>query len=200
LQDALSHLPSAQRQALTARLSRKATFRSLLSAPSQVSFESRIIFDARQRIERAAFTIGQGRKAGEDAAELAGSVAVSYEWEGYPDGPMDEARSAEAYLRAHPDSSVKDYVQLLLMHRFRCAFEAAERSIPEAETVMRSHREEWLKEMSTMQRQAAVGYRSAWDRLKDSRDNAVVSIANDIDRARYLYVPSIDHPRTFKIK
>ena len=165
-----------------------------------MSGESRVVFDARQRIELAAFPIGQGRKTGEDAAELARNVTVSYEWEGYPDGPMAEARSAEAYLRAHPDSSVKDYVQLLLMHRFRCAFEAAERSIPEAETVMRSRREEWVKEMSTTQREAAVGYRSAWDRVKDSPDHAVVAIANDIDRARYLYVPSIDHPRTFKIK
>jgi len=201
LPEALAALPASQRQAFEARLARTKSFHSLLQAPpATAEFPQEIVFSAKVRVERAAFVLTTSGNAARDAAELAGNVRLSYEWEGYPDGPMAEAQSAQRYLAGHPNTSVKDYIQLFLMHRYRCAFEAAERTIPEALGRPEPNGLAWAEQTRRVQRDAAVAYRAAWERARNSRDEVARTIASDIDAASYVYVATAAHPRTFKDK
>jgi hypothetical protein len=95
LPGALAALPASQRQAFETRLARTKSFHSLLQAPpAAAEFPQEIVFSATVRVERAAFVLTTSGNAARDAAELARNVRLSYEWEGYPDGPMAEAQSA----------------------------------------------------------------------------------------------------------
>src|SRR5262245_38586825 len=183
LQEALSRLPASQRQAFTARLARKKDFRSLLTLPKQTADDGKAetIFGLRQTLERAAFTLTPDRWAAQDAADFASSIPILSDWERFPEGPMADAQAARKHLEQNPGTSVKDFVQLFVLHRFRCAFEAAVQNSP-------------------AQRQAAKAYREAWDRVRNSRDLATAAVASDIDTQRFIYISSLEHPRTFKDK
>lgn len=52
--------------------------------------------------------------------------ASVYEWEGYADGPLDEAASADAFLEQHADSPIAPYLWLFAGHRRVCALGAIE--------------------------------------------------------------------------
>ncbi|HEX5069577.1 MAG TPA: hypothetical protein VFV78_05110 [Vicinamibacterales bacterium] len=190
LREGLSQVPAPLRQSLESRLARKKSFQSTLTPVSpRASFEERVVFRRRLEVERGAFALATRADAARDAAEFARAVRLSYEWEGYPDGPMAEAQSAEKYLASQPGTAVKDYVQLFLMHRYRCAFEAAERTLSEKALAA---------EAARTQRESAAAYRQVWDQVSHSRDVVTAAVAKDLDAARFIYLSSREHPRTFR--
>ena len=116
----------------------------------------------------------------EEAAQFARASPMSYEWESDSSGPMREASAAERYLRDQSTTSLAPALKVFMLHRFRCAFEAAT----------------WAKD-SPVQVRAADGYRVVWGQLENSRDPVVRSVADEIDREEYVYIETKAHPRTF---
>ena len=119
--------------------------------------------------------------AGSEAAAVAREVPLSYEWEGYSDGPIREPVKAEEYLAKHPNSVLAPALNLFILHRYRCAFEAAT-----------------FNKDAQVEAKSAAWYRAAWERASRVQDVVVQALARDIDESPYAYLETKVHPRTFK--
>jgi hypothetical protein len=89
--------------------------------------------------------------------------------------PLAEVRSAEAFLRAQPDTPLAPFAYLWIQHRQRAAFELE--SVPEARV------------------RAARKYQTFLNRARASSVALVVSLAEAIDAQRSVYRDVAAHPR-----
>ena len=67
-------------------------------------------------------------------------VVLAYEWEGFADGPLAEAASADAFLAAHRNSPIAPHVHLFSGHRKLCAvsdYTGADPTTPESRRITR---------------------------------------------------------------
>jgi len=137
-----------------------------------------------------------------EAAAYARKATLAYEWEGYPDGPLAEAKSTEEYLRLHPATVLRPYLELFLLHRYRAAFEAAVYEIPLAGTetprASPARAAEIAAGYAADQRLAAAKYREVWPRLAGATDPVVRAIADEIDGVAFVYLNVSAHPRRTK--
>jgi hypothetical protein len=131
-------------------------------------------------LERAAVTMLAAPTAAVEAARYAAGHPVAYEWEGMEDGPLREAAFARRYVREHPQSPLRPFLHVLMLDLYRCAFEAAS----------------WNRNAGA-KRQAAEGYRWAWQHANESADVVVRAVADDIDAEAFLYIGEQGHPRTW---
>lgn len=141
--------------------------------------------DARTALEREAGTYARMAK-------------LYYEWEGFPEPPLDEANFAEGYLRDHPRTVLRPYLELFLLCRYRSAFEAALYEIDHvpADMIPAGKRLEDVRaRYAADQHLAADRYREVWDRLAATNDGVVRAVADELDGVAYLYVFVIAHPR-----
>jgi hypothetical protein len=160
---------------------------------------ARSVWEGRQRLERFLVALTPLASARAEAVRYAASASLRYEWEGYADGPLDEAAYAEGYLRDHPRTALAPALNLILLHRYRCAFEAVvfERTMwPSGSTISR---DAWDAEQDALKGKAADGYMRAWNRLQALNDVVIRAIAEDLDEQPFLYQNAGgQHPRRAK--
>jgi hypothetical protein len=179
---ALQLLEPAARDALETRLRARLAYKPILTVPLDLSYERKISARIQQRFEGMLATLSGRPDLGKEAASAAPDVGFAYEWEGFSDGPMGEAADAEEYLAKHPKTALAPGLNLLILHRYRCAFEAAT-----------------FNKEPEVQAKSAARYRAAWERLGHVQDVVVQALARDIDESPYVYMEEIKlHPRTFK--
>jgi hypothetical protein len=58
------------------------------------------------------------------AVDYVNRLKPCYEWEGYHDCPEHEARFATEYLASHPTAPFREFLPLLIAHRWLCTAEA----------------------------------------------------------------------------
>ncbi len=74
-------------------------------------------------LERGFVVLGDHPSVPDRAREYASSAPISRDWEGLPQGPMDEAVYAVTWLREHPDTTLEPFLLLLAAHRARATWE-----------------------------------------------------------------------------
>ena len=175
---ATEHLEPLVREAVAARLAERRAYKPILTVPPGLQrLEESIAWKA-QQFEGMLATLSGLAGAASEAAALAGELKLAYEWEGDSAGPISEATRAEKYLGAHPKTPLAPALNLFILHRYRCGFEAAV----------------WNKEASA-RAISTKGYRAAWTRISQSHDPVVLVLAQDIDESPYVYIDIRLHPR-----
>jgi hypothetical protein len=76
-------------------------------------------------MERTIFSLHARDDAAQLAAEYASRAALAYEWEGFPEVPLGEAKSADTFVTTQPNSPLVSYALLFAGHRKLCAAEIA---------------------------------------------------------------------------
>jgi hypothetical protein len=186
IREKIAGLPANVRAELERRLARRPA--SPPSPPAMDPIES--VKRARADLD-AALVAYAGPQAGDEAAAYAASAALSYEWEGFPDGPLGEAAFAAAYLAKRPDSALRQYLELFQLHRLRAAFEAGELS---SAFPPRDLGGALVAGFSRAARDAADRYRALWTRVQASSDPLFSALAADIDAAPFVYIDVAAHP------
>ena len=199
-QGALKSLSPQVREAIERRLRRREVYEVKTPIPEAGAFELKVAAGRRQEIERGIVTLIDRPGVEAEAIAFAASAKVYYEWETDPSAPLDEAASATAYLKAHPATVIEPYLRLFQLHRYRSGFEAAVFMIaqPYAEVLGAENIARWRQRHEAMRADAAAGYISAWDALRNSTDVVVRALADDLDGKAYLYLNVGAHPRTSK--
>jgi TonB family protein len=100
---------------------RQEQFRSQLTRPAQRDWEIQVAFEKRLSVERTISALLPGPEIAKAALDFAATATLPYEWEGDPDAPLAEAKSAASFLVAHPDSPAAPYLHLFIAHRHLCA-------------------------------------------------------------------------------
>ena len=181
----IAALPAPVRAELEKRLAR----RPRSDADSFV--ESPEASAARLRADLQAALVAYNPAAAREAADYVRNATLSYEWEAFPDGPLAEAAYAAAYLDKHPDSALRQYLELFQLHRLRAAFEAGEYS---AAFPPRHLGAEGAAGFSRAAREAAERYRALRTHIGLSSDPLFSALAADIDAELYVYVDVGAHP------
>ena len=183
----IAALPPAVRGELERRLARRQ------KSPPDAFVESPEAAVAQRREDlEAALVAYAGPDTAAEAAAYAAGAALSYEWEGFPDGPLGEATYAADYLEKRPDSALRQYLELFQLQRLRAAFEAAEFSA----AFPPSHLDAAVVAgFSRAARDAAARYRALFTRVQVSPDALFTALADDIDDELYLYIDVGAHPR-----
>jgi hypothetical protein len=178
---ALQHLEPAVRDAVASRFAGRLAYKPILKVPPAAKGIERTLASKQQHFEAMLATLSGRPGTGNEAVAVTREVQLSYEWEGYSDGPIREAMKAEEYLGRHPDTVLAPALDLFILHRYRCAFEAATFNKDEQE-----------------QANSAAWYRAAWQRARRVQDVVVQALTRDIDESPYVYLETKLHPRTFK--
>jgi hypothetical protein len=114
--------PPAVKTAIERYLSLAAAYHPTGPVPSAADF--RMVYEARVNYERKLAAISGDRQAPRLAREYVAELRPCYEWEGYHDCPEREARFADEYQEAHPNSPFSAYLPFLAAHRWLCTSEA----------------------------------------------------------------------------
>jgi hypothetical protein len=99
---------------------RRRTFRSSLPEPP-AGTPAREGWARRVWIERAIVALIDGQGIPGEAAAFASREPFDRAWHETSEGPMAEAQEAEAFLDANPQTVLKPYLWLFLMHRYKAA-------------------------------------------------------------------------------
>lgn len=174
-QQALMRLEPAVRASVEARVRFRAAYK-----PRNVDSSGTEKTGPHRWLEGMLVAAAGSRRAAPPAAAYARTAVLIYEYEGYSDGPLDEAAHAEGYLARHPHSVLRPGLELFLLERYRAAFEAAD----------------YEGNVPAMTR-AATAYRAVWGRLDVVRDPVVRAVAGELDAALQVYMRSAEHPRSF---
>jgi hypothetical protein len=83
-----------------------------------------MVYESQVGYERRLVAVSSNGTAAKLASEYVDRLKPCYEWEGYHDCPEREARFADEYQAANPDSPFNAYLPLLSAHRWLCAAEA----------------------------------------------------------------------------
>jgi hypothetical protein len=182
----IAALPAGVRTELARRLARRQ------ASPPDTFVESPEAALARRREElEDALVAYAGPQAAAEAAAYAAGAALSSEWEGFPDGPLGEAAYAADYLEMHPDSALRQYLELFQLQRLRAAFEAGEFSAAFPPAHLNSAD---VAGFSRAARGAADRYRALWARVQASSEALFAALAADIDAEAYVYIDVGAHP------
>ena len=139
------------------------------------------ICDARRSVEKGIVSLINSKGIEKAAADYARSAKLYYEWEGFADSPLDEARYAEDYLGKKPTTVIKPYLILFLAHRYRCAYECLEF-------------EQKFDEQKAISEKYQQYLRMAKEYPDRSVSPLVKLIAEDLDAEPYLYLKTKNHP------
>jgi hypothetical protein len=127
-----SALAEPLRGRFTSFCDRFARFRSSLSdAGLPREGPERAVREKRRHVERAIVALIPRDGIEALAADYARHATIHYEWEGMSDGPLAEAEFAETHLHEQPESPIRPYLGLFILHRLRYAeaFLASERRL-----------------------------------------------------------------------
>ncbi|MBO0862569.1 MAG: hypothetical protein J2P21_29530 [Chloracidobacterium sp.] len=129
-----------------------------------------------RKVEKGIVSLINSRDIEKEATDYARSATLAYEWEGFADGPLDEARYAEDYLGRNPSSVIKPYLILFLAHRYRCAYECLE-----------------FEQKFDEQKAISEKYQQYLRMAREYPDRLVKLIAEDLDAEPYLYLETKNH-------
>jgi hypothetical protein len=173
-------LPEPVRGRLEKYLARRGAFKSNYKSEAD-SFE-RVRVDAKRRlVEQAIVSLIDSPGIERTAADYVSTAPIRYEWEGMPDGPLEEANHAEALLTKDPASPLAPWLSAFIAQRQRVAFETCE--------VQKN--EEGMKA-------AAKKYRTFVERARAASDPIFGLLMADMERQPYLYLKTATHPRDYK--
>lgn len=162
---ACAALPPDTRKRLADCSDRFNRFRSRLGNPPDSSqFERTVLYNNRVAIERGIVALVPKPGIEDEALMFLNVARIYYEWEGMSDGPLTEAEVAAGYLSAHPETPVKPYLYLFLLHRYRSAYECQ---------IME-------KDVAGAKKTAAL-YRAILARARAQTDPLAVLAADDLD-------------------
>jgi hypothetical protein len=167
------------RERLSRYLIRRSAFKSSYGGKA-ADFDTAAIDAKRRVIERAIVALIERQGIAQRAVDFVKDAPIAYEWEGMPDGPEAEAAYAEAFLRNDPATPLAPFIHVFVAHRERAAFEACERE----------------KKIDCMKKTAAA-YREALQRGRSASDPMFRLVADDLDRAPYVYLKTAAHPRSY---
>lgn len=170
-------LPKNIRIRVNEYIERSKKFRSQLIKPKAGEGPKLWGFRKRQVVEKAIVSLIKAEGIENIASKYAKEAVLYYEWEGMSDGPLPEAEFAEEYLKTHPETPIKPYLFLFLIHRYRCAFECL---------VFEKNLE--------AQKEASKKYQLYLKYAKESSDPLIRMIAEDIDKQQYLYIKTEKYP------
>jgi len=168
-------LPKTIQMDATQFIHRYQHFESRLKAPRNADKNSvdytwitDVYFQQQQKRERSIVALIPGADA-----EAAAYVLLNpgcYEWEGFADCPKKEAQFAETYLHAFPDTPLKPYLLLLLMHRYR--------AITECQDVITD---------TALRNEALQRYEYYFQQVKELENPFILYLANAIYNAPFVY-------------
>jgi hypothetical protein len=107
--------------------------------PAGLGSEMKMVYAAREGYETKLVAIASGTNAERLAQQYVDALRPCYEWEGFSECPEREAKFAEEYLTRNPQSPFREFLPLLIAHRWLCAaagYEMEER----AQEAVRSRR------------------------------------------------------------
>jgi hypothetical protein len=116
-----SGLPGDAQAAVAKYRDREHLFRPTLQRPENLNSPEASLYRKYVGLERALFCLFDRPDSQQLAEEYRKQARLSYEWEGYADGPLAEAAAADAFLAGHPRSPLAPYAQLFSGHRKLCA-------------------------------------------------------------------------------
>ncbi len=168
--------PEAVRKRLIEYQERSKRFHSRIKSPNG-SWEEKVIFKKKTYVEQGIVALISTKGIEEAAARFAKDAPLYYEWEGYSEGPLYEAEFAENYLIKYPQTFLKPYILLFLVHRYRVSHEC-------------------LGYENSYQKQAEVSekYHKYLNEAKNEKDPLIGLVADDIDKQKYLYLTPEEHP------
>jgi hypothetical protein len=112
--------PPEYRARLEAYSERRAEFHSRLPEPAPDT-PAHDAWSRRIRVERAIVALIDAPGIEAQAAAFSSRAVSESPWDASSQGPLAEAREAEAYLDDNPSTPLRAYVWLFLMHRYKCA-------------------------------------------------------------------------------
>lgn len=124
--DASAYSPEVRNQ-LQQHIKRSESYRPRPRPAKQEPRVMEMVHTAREGYERR--LVAAARRSGVEALaqRYVDDLKPCYEWEGFHDCPEREARFAEQYLAANPTSPFREFLQLLVAHRWICTAEGYER-------------------------------------------------------------------------
>jgi hypothetical protein len=114
-------LPADAARSLATYRQRERAFKPTIARPAKLDGPEGNLYFKRVGIERALFCLLDRPDSLEAAEDFATGIKLFYEWEGFANGPLTEADSADDYVAQHPASAAVPYVQLFAGHRKLCA-------------------------------------------------------------------------------
>lgn len=157
-------------------IARWRNFKSKIAAPHG-PWEQKVVVEKKIQVERGIVSLIKTKDVEDLAATYASGASISMEWEGMSDGPLGEAGAVEHFLDGNPQSPLKPYLILFLLHRYRIAFECLGfEKKPEKEAMASNKYQEYL------------------NMAKAEKDSLIGLIATDIDKQKYLYIKTEKHP------
>jgi hypothetical protein len=167
------------RERLSRYLIRRSAFKS--SYTGNASDFDTVAIDAKRRvIERAIVALIEGQGIAQRAVDFVKEAPIASDWEGMPEGPEAEAAFAEEFRRKDPTTPLAPFIHVFVAHRERAAFEACER-----------------EKNTDCMKKAAAKYRDALQRGQSANDPIFRLVADDLDRASYVYLKTAAHPRSY---
>jgi hypothetical protein len=112
--------PEENRRRLEIYLARRQAFRSQLPEPPRGT-SAHETWAERFEVERAIVSLVDAPGIEEQAAAYASRAVLMKPWNRLSDGPLAEARDVESYLDGNPDTPLRPYLWLFLMHRYKAA-------------------------------------------------------------------------------
>ncbi len=146
-------------------------------ASSKGPWEQRMAFNKKIQVEQGIVSLISTKGIEDIAYQFAKNAPMSYEWEGNSDGPLNEAEFAEDYLHQNPNTPIKPYLILFLVHHYRIAFECLD-----------------FEKKFEAQANAAGKYQQYLKMARDEKDPLIGLIAADIDKESYIYIKTQKHP------
>jgi len=117
----LSTYPAEVRTLLQQHLERSDRYRPRSRTLNAKQSEMRMVYAARDNYERQLFAVAVTPEADRLAQQYVDELRPCYEWEGFHDCPEREATFAAGYLAKNPGSPFRDFLPLLIAHRWLCA-------------------------------------------------------------------------------
>lgn len=157
-------------------ITRAKNFHSKLKQP-HASAENKMGFPKLIQVERGIVSLIDVAGIEDIAVSYARNAKLYLEWEGLSDGPLEEARYAENYLKQNPNTPIKPYLLLFLAHRYRIAFECLENEKDDEGQV-----------------ETADKYQQYLKMARAEKDPLIGVIADDLNKQAYLYIKTEKHP------
>jgi hypothetical protein len=172
-----SNLPDEVQPIIKKYVDRANSFRSKLEESNYSAGPDKWGHEKQQIVEKGIVILIDEPDIEKLAAEYAKKVKIYYEWEGMSDSPLDEAKYAEEYLKKNTHTPLRPYLNLFIIHRYRCAFECLV-----------------LENNAKKQKEASQKYHYYLTLAKKSSDLIIRLIADDIDKQEYIYINTKQHP------
>ncbi len=172
-----ANLPEDLKRRLEEYKNRSLGFHSQLGAYRALPGAKVPVCDPGRVVEKGIVSLINSRGIEKAAADYARSAKLYYEWEGFADSPLDEARYAEEYIGRNPATVIKPYLILFLAHRYRCAYECLE-----------------FEKKFDEQKAVSEEYQHYLREAREYPDRLVGQIAEDLDAEPYLYLKTKNHP------